>query len=296
MNKLLWQKIKMKSINIFAAFLFIINISAQQPDPRSFFPSSVGNLWEYMTPNGLQSYLIVDDSLGDEGNLFLFFNRYPSYLIDTNLFVFQDPFGLNWLNYYLSASIGDYWVVREQEPYWWIGVVKQVDTLYLFGRERIRKKIEFGESPDTVFNPNYFWAYTYEILIEGIGLYYVYNYEPPQGPQKYLTGCVIDGDTFGILTNVFDENVLADKFSLEQNFPNPFNNETTIKYSVDKESFVELKVYDLLGNEVAILVNERKTPGQYYARFSDKNLTSGIYIYRIISDTRSFSRKMILLK
>ncbi|MCH7516393.1 MAG: T9SS type A sorting domain-containing protein, partial [Bacteroidetes bacterium] len=86
------------------------------------------------------------------------------------------------------------------------------------------------------------------------------------------------------------------RFNLNQNYPNPFNPTTQIDYSITKAGLVTLKVYDILGNEVAILVNERREPGYYLTTFDAANLPSGIYIYRIVSGNFQASKKMILLK
>jgi hypothetical protein len=76
------------------------------------------------------------------------------------------------------------------------------------------------------------------------------------------------------------ENVPA-SYSLSQNYPNPFNPSTTIQYELPKVSMVRLSVFDLLGREVSVLVNERKNAGPYEANFSGSNLASGVYFYRL---------------
>ncbi len=86
------------------------------------------------------------------------------------------------------------------------------------------------------------------------------------------------------------------EFKLSQNYPNPFNPSTMIEYSIAKDELVTLKVYDILGQEVATLVNEMKAPGKYSARFDASGLSSGIYIYRIQSESFTAVRKMILQK
>ena len=98
-----------------------------------------------------------------------------------------------------------------------------------------------------------------------------------------------------------------EEFSLEQNYPNPFNPSTKIKYSVPfgtnrdaSLQMVTLKVYDILGNEVATLVNEAKAPGYYEVEFSATNkesqISSGVYIYRISSASFTASKKLVLMK
>ncbi len=85
-------------------------------------------------------------------------------------------------------------------------------------------------------------------------------------------------------------------FKLFQNFPNPFNPTTTIEYSIPEASFVVLKIYDILGGEVASLVKENKSSGKHSVKFNASNLPSGIYFYRIVSGNFTATKKLILLK
>jgi hypothetical protein len=107
-----------------------------------------------------------------------------------------------------------------------------------------------------------------------------------------------------ITTGVEDGKSLIKEFSLEQNYPNPFNPTTVIKYSIPsviasetkQSQFVSLKVYDIIGNEVATLVNEEQSAGSYEVIFSADGLTSGIYFYKLQSGSFVETKKMILLK
>jgi hypothetical protein len=85
-------------------------------------------------------------------------------------------------------------------------------------------------------------------------------------------------------------------FSLKQNYPNPFNPVTSIQYSLSSMQFVTLKIYDVLGNEIATLVNEEKSAGEYEVEFNGNGLTSGIYFYQLKAGESIQTRKMILLK
>ena len=86
------------------------------------------------------------------------------------------------------------------------------------------------------------------------------------------------------------------EFSLSQNYPDPFNPATTIKYSIPSDGPVSLQIYDLLGREVKILVNENQKAGNYSVKFDGSNLSSGIYIYRIQTGKYLTAKKMILIK
>jgi hypothetical protein len=85
-------------------------------------------------------------------------------------------------------------------------------------------------------------------------------------------------------------------FSLEQNYPNPFNPTTWIQYSIPTTSHVILKVFDILGNEVASLVNEEKSAGSFSFEFDGTSLACGVYYYQLLVGSVSYTKKMILLK
>ena len=85
-------------------------------------------------------------------------------------------------------------------------------------------------------------------------------------------------------------------FKVNQNYPNPFNPSTTISYSIPASSFVALKVYDILGNEIATLVDAKKPVGSYEVKFDAVSLTSGIYFYRLQAGDFVETKKMVLLR
>ena len=94
---------------------------------------------------------------------------------------------------------------------------------------------------------------------------------------------------------------VAEDFILYQNYPNPFNPSTKISFVIGRSSFVTVKIFDLLGNEVAILVNEEKSPGNYEVEFNShfgevRNLVSGVYICQLETASAIQSKKMILLR
>lgn len=97
------------------------------------------------------------------------------------------------------------------------------------------------------------------------------------------------------ITPLENENIPTG-FSLEQNYPNPFNPATTIRYTLPVSEFIILKVYDILGREVAVLVNERQAAGVYQVDFNAGQLASGIYLCRITAGSFSGGRKMVVLK
>jgi hypothetical protein len=97
-------------------------------------------------------------------------------------------------------------------------------------------------------------------------------------------------------TAVGDNEIVPTEFALSQNYPNPFNPTTRISYQLAKDSYVTLKVYDLLGREVATLVNKNMKAGKYSVDFNASNLATGIYFYKLTAGDFNAVRKMILLK
>jgi hypothetical protein len=140
---------------------------------------------------------------------------------------------------------------------------------------------------------------------------YSFTDKPEPGMYKYRLKQIDYDGTFAYSPEVEAEVKAPNVFSLEQNYPNPFNPSTKIKYQIPasslnpfskgEETFVTLKVYDILGNEVATLVNEEQAPGVYEVEFnvaqvSRPEITSGIYFYQLRTGEFNQTKKMILLK
>jgi hypothetical protein len=125
--------------------------------------------------------------------------------------------------------------------------------------------------------------------------------------SESLVGCYINGILYGDTTlteTVKLSTEIPSSYSLFQNYPNPFNPSTIIRFQIKDSRFVSLKVYDIPGKEVAVLVNEKLNPGTYEIPFSINHLPrqannqtpSGIYFYRLTADGFSETKKMVLMK
>jgi hypothetical protein len=117
----------------------------------------------------------------------------------------------------------------------------------------------------------------------------------------YITGgggTILKTVNGGIITDVEEKKIrgIIEDFSISQNYPNPFNPSTTVRYNIPEKSFVTIKIYDILGKEVATLINEEKPIGNYTVKFDGSGLTSGIYFYQIKAGNYVETKKMILLK
>jgi uncharacterized protein YggE len=97
-------------------------------------------------------------------------------------------------------------------------------------------------------------------------------------------------------TGVSHQDGQPQQFSLHQNYPNPFNPTTIINYQLSQSSYVKLVVVDMLGREVATLVNDIQTSGNHQITFDARQLSSGVYFYKLTTNTFSQVKKMMLLK
>ena len=194
--------------------------------------------------------------------------------------------------------------------------------------------VVFGDKADSLlsneFNVNFKCELVKLSTGEVIGLFEQVNYNKTNldeyGHEGYLVDCsgIEAGDYYLRLTATVNEevglslsdiqmdNVVLEKsslnvrnfkgesipveYTLEQNYPNPFNPSTTIRYQIPKDGMVTLKVYDILGAEVATLVNEEKVAGRHEVNFNASSLASGVYIYRLNANDYVSVKKMVLLK
>ncbi|MCO6474175.1 MAG: beta-propeller domain-containing protein [Melioribacteraceae bacterium] len=169
----------------------------------------------------------------------------------------------------------------------WYSVVVKGDNAYIGSEEGV-KRIDISDKENPLLTGEFDTPYTYsaEITLGNDIIYFA----------QVWNGLYILKDNFP--TNV-DENYVPQIFSLKQNYPNPFNPTTTIQFSipaVKMNSNVSLKVYDLLGREVAVLVNKNLLPGTYEVKFNAEGLSSGIYYYRLNAGSVNQTKKMMLIR
>lgn len=116
------------------------------------------------------------------------------------------------------------------------------------------------------------------------------------GNTRIISGFLADTLLRGTLVSVSASDMLPEAFTLRQNYPNPFNPSTTIQFAVAHRQLTIVKVYDLLGREVATLVDGVKDPGLHTVMFDASGLASGSYFYRIIAGDNIAVKKMIVLR
>jgi len=271
-----------------------------QPYLDSIFYSFEGtDGYEYFSVSGIESFLNQLDSLGLDSS-FNFLNFFRSLQ--------------NWYSVYRFAS-------NVNSPY----TLFQKDTL--ISSFNIRFKYAARRNNDQTittaigtFNCKKFttqWEFSYLLGPFPLPLFSIEDtnwiapnnwlvkaYQPSKAVDLSLLGIppfFIPGRTIDIIdqiVSVGDEQIALNDFYLFQNYPNPFNPSTKIIWQSPVGSHQTLKIYDILGNEVATLVNEYKSPGIYEIEFnaSEYNLTSGVYFYRLQVGEFSSTKKLILVK
>jgi hypothetical protein len=118
----------------------------------------------------------------------------------------------------------------------------------------------------------------------------------PAGTMPDIGAC----ENVKIFVDVEEKIIISTEFALYQNYPNPFNPTTTIKYSIavraNCNSPVQIKIFDVLGNEIATLVNEEKPAGSYKVTWNAENYASGVYYYQLKAGEFTSTKKLLLLK
>ncbi len=283
----------------------------------SWFPLSVGNKWLFnsywseenmgfpptSTFAGTTYMEVIKDTVIQNKSYFVVENNLLTHMIfktrmflrvdSTNGLVYRywEDFNGEFLFHNLNAEIGD--VIPNPEfpdnPYY---ILINEDPIFFLGKQTyIRNYMEFLPCGCS------------HSLIKGFGLSQT-HFNEFGGSDDYLKGCVINGIVYGdtTLTDVIENpNLIPTEFKLEQNYPNPFNPVTKIKFSIPSAGTrlslsVQLKVYDVLGKEVAILVNEEKPAGNYEVEFNAAHLPSGVYFYQIKVGEYLETKKMMVVK
>jgi hypothetical protein len=287
------------------------------PETLSYYPLAVGNKWnfnifrrEYLTvgykdDNGIMTREIIGDTLLPNGNKYfileqkekfegllgvvqLFFERLDSttgkiyrYASDNQERVIEE----------LTAELGDTLELYRYQSTNTPQVIYEENQQKYFDNQILDRKIY--HFPNSLF-------YSHYSLTKGIGWDSLSTVHDLGYFNFWLKGCVVNGKVMGdtsLVVGITDENQNTPiEFSLLQNYPNPFNPETVISYQLAENRKVSLIVYDILGNEVATLVNEEKLAGKYLVKFKGSNLASGVYFYKLTAGNFSQSKKFVLIK
>ncbi|HEX2788241.1 MAG TPA: T9SS type A sorting domain-containing protein [Ignavibacteria bacterium] len=297
-----------REIQILISFFFIYltfscnDLSAQN---NNYFPLSVGNKFVYTyqqtgTPPIVTHTLVTKDSIINTKKYFYCSGIFNLWLrvdsIDGNLYAFKNgDTCLHHINEILMDSLR---------------IMKGIahSCYYLSQNGTNGDSILFGIQ-------NNIKTFNFYIMIPGGGILHKRIYSQKFGlfldetntssysERLNLKGCYIDGILYGdtsMPSIIIKLNSFVKNFSLSQNYPNPFNPQTKIRFAIpvnSKNALVNIKIYDIVGKEVAKIVNETLTDGEYEVTFNGSNLPSGIYFYSLNIDGQFIdSKKMMLIK
>lgn len=275
-------------------------------DPNSFFPLKVENAWQYNTQGGfIKNQTVTYDSLLADKSHLIYLNgsetrnlNWPDYRIDTNYNVYYDPNDWNRLYYKLDAKIGErWWIVKhyDADSNFIEGYMGEIDTIYqgyYLGKFTTFKTIKVYLEYNNFGVVEEFWDHD-KVLASGIGLIY----ESKDGIQPdILISAIIDGDTLGTIVGVKERLDNQTSYLLSQNYPNPFNPVTNISFVIPEKDFVEISIYNSLGEKLIVLLSEIVSSGHHVVKFDGSKYSSGVYFYLLKTKNYVSTKKMILIK
>lgn len=199
---------------------------------------------------------------------------------DSNVVIKSVNGGLNWTYYSFSSYSG----AKFRSIYF-----PNSNTGYLVGNNNFNSGLIFATT-----NAGYTW--TSQNIGTSNNLNSVFFISASTGYVAGDNGAIFKTTTGGSIWVGKISSEVPDKFKLYQNYPNPFNPSTNIKFQIKESKQVTLKIFDILGKEIATLINEKLQPGAYETSFDGSNLASGVYFYRLIAGNFTETKKMLIVK
>lgn len=310
----------MKKILFIFLLLFILSpLKAFSLDTLSikYFPIHVGDFYNYyateITPYGsaqyYSKYRIIKDTIINHhkyyfGSNFQFYNDYNGWIrtdsLSGSIYKYDES---NSCPYYYKEKLIDSLALLINDTAKICGVsylymCSCINIYNILGYQTTCKMFYYGSSGP------YHNVTAYHQFAMNFGLIY-YSYQAYFHSYGLITrvitlkGCKINGVVYGDTNTVGINKIgfgIPSNFSLFQNYPNPFNPSTNIRYQISNSKFVSLKVFDILGKEIEILVNEKQSPGTYEVNWNASQYPSGVYFYRLETEGFTDTKKMILLK
>lgn len=290
----------MKAISTF--LLLLINQSfSHTTDSLNYYPARAGDVRQYrsqFTGDIAWTEYFDKDSVDQYGNTFIWYHRESKYRpgsgvykIDSSNNFFEQLYTVNdtsLLLYKLDADTGTVWAYKKTP---WDSILLKVINIYpsiMYGKQVMVKKYEETKHKQSAS----FWLGN-RYLASGLGMVQ-WDTEPTD--SYYLSGALINGVRYGIIVPVKPILTKPETFEVISNYPNPFNNSTTISYIISDQSIVNLTIYDMLGRKITTLVDDKYEKGNYEITFKGNDITSGIYFAILHTGTRTLIQKLLLLK
>lgn len=284
----------MKTASTLLVVLIIFPLIHAQTSSNSYFPLEVGNRWDY--------FVMLDPPGG------------PPY---------YDTLSIEILSREELPNGKSYFVFSEAIPFSPLTKYVRMDDGFVYFYKIEDSTDCFAFRFDLPHQTNYYNCVGYDLfvlhhgmislgpylaIIDSVQEHWPYRFSKKLGVIEYfkggiieityeLRGCKISGEIFGnLLVSVDNGNNLINQFNLNQNYPNPVNPTTKIKYSIPKTSKVKLTVFDVLGVGIETLVNEEEPVGIYEVSWNANGLPSGIYFYQLRAGEFVDTKKMMLLR
>jgi len=292
-------------VTISLFFVIVTTVTTNAQLGYTEFPLDIGNVWVhylYSYSGGFDTYYISNETITIDTlqyNLLYYRNtglhtyvrlREDGYYVRRKDSSYNEP-NNEQIYYKKNAKVGDGWtqLMYGGDTITYTSVVTDTFPAYIFDTVVVGKNV-YIDLGLNIFN---------QVWTEEFGLLYTEDF---YGPKSYLAGCIIRGKLYGdtSTTSVEYEYVsyLPDQIELSQNYPNPFNPSTNIEYILPGESYVNLILYNSLGEEVTVLVDEFQRSGKYKVHFSTdelRGLPGGVYFYSLKTENNIVTKKMVLI-
>jgi len=288
-----------KVLSLLFVVLSAIGIAnAQTPDSLNFFPAHAGDVRQYrsaFTGDITMTQYFDKDSTDQYGNKYVWQRGSDGiYKIDAlnNVYGQSSPTDTidRVLLYKLDADTGTVWTYMKTP---WDSILFKVVGIFpgsVFGKPVTVKKIEETRYAQPEIGP--FWMGN-RYLATGFG-FVQWDIEPSD--VYVLSAAIINGVHYGTVVSVTNESAFPKTYDVLTNYPNPFNPSTVVSYQLSVNNYVTLKIIDLLGREIATLVNEAKQAGSYTVRWNAQGMPSGVYFAVMQTKSKIITHKLLLTK
>ena len=275
-------------------FIFPFSIFSQ--NKNDLFPNSIGNYWQYeygLPDFGMADYKSITDTTSLNGKTYFILETKKGTTVseqflrkdnDGNIWQYHEKENkeLLWFNFLIPDSSFYYYRPSADADSFKVQVSHNINIETFAGR--FENCVEFFFDIPGSFDEEQWFVFAPDVGIVK---------EQHASVTKFLSSAKINGK---ITSQIKQNTVYTPDFILEQNFPNPFNPTTQIPFSLEKSSSITLKIFDILGKEVATLAEGRYNSGPHMIRWEPADLANGVYIYQLKSKCFIESKKMTFIE
>lgn len=284
-------------IRFFQTSLIFLFLASSFSNAQEYFPMKIGNVWEYNFETYFGEYPASSKTIRMEivdtvtlSNGMQYYKFSPGFLfIDHRHLSKPDPADKDTVTTrFLRIACGNvyYYSLKDSADV----LLFDTNKKYLLDTTEV---LNTRTAVQEIFMPH---GISKAASLFGVISYWSNDVTYPVSFSCKLTGFQTDGMQYGKVTGVKDRIKVIKDFALLQNYPNPFNPSTQISFQVPEASRVTLKVFDMLGKEVATLVDGNKSAGSHTVQFNASDLPSGMYIYSLQAGEFRDSKKLLLVK